>query len=465
MDEVRIYDVTTHIGYGFPVDSLERALKWEPHALVAQGTSTDPGPYYLGSGESYTEVEGVKRDLRLIIKAAKDSGIPFICSVGGAGADTHVERVLRIVNEISKDLGMRLRVAVISGEVGKDWLKQKLVKGFKARRLVPISRFPEFLRVEDVDESVRIVAQMGPEPVMKALDLYFRGEVDGILTGRALDVGLIAAYPLKFGFPKGLTYHMAKILECGALAAEPGSGGDGIFGILTKDYFLVRPPNPARRCTTTSVAAHSFYERDNPYMEKLPDGYLDVTTAKYIQYDERTVMVLGSRFVPQQYTVKLEGVKLIGYRTICVAGARDPIFISKLDIILEDVKNIVSNNLPHIPKDSYAVIFRVYGRDGVMGPYEVIRNPHPHEVGILIDVVAETQELANSICALVRSTLLHYGYEGRKTTAGNLAFPFSPSDIPVGPVYMFNIWHALELDDPLEPFKLRVVEFPNSDLR
>jgi hypothetical protein len=460
LDEVRVYVPTTQIGYGFPIESLEVALKWEPHVIAAQGTSTDVGPYYLGSGTSYTEAECVKRDLKLIIKASKDLNIPFICSVGGAGADVHVENVFKLIDGICRELSIKLRVAFISGEISKEWLKKKLLSGSRARRLVPIERLSEYLRVEDVDESVRIVAQMGPEPIIKALDLYFKGEVDGVVTGRALDVGVVAAYPLKFGFPKNLVYHMSKVIECGALAAEPGSSSDGIFGIITKDYFLVRPPNPRRRCTVISIAAHSFYERDNPYMEKLPEGYLDITTAIYTQYDERTVMVRGSRFIPQPYTIKLEGVRLVGFRTISIAGSRDPNFISNLPKILEEVTEVVKDRLKHIPEDYYVINFRIYGINGVMGIHEPVKNPQPHEVGIIIDVVAKTQEIANSVCALTRATLLHHGFEGRKTTAGNIAFPFSPSDFPVGPVYEFNIWHTLGLEDPTEPFNIKVIEFP-----
>jgi len=461
MDEVRVYSATTHIGYGFPLESLEIAMKWEPHVIAAQGTSTDPGPYYLGSGESYTDFKNIRRDLKILLKTAKSSGVPFIFSVGGAGSDIHVDKVFREVDDISRELGIKLRIVFISGEIDKDWLKRKIAKGFKAKKLVDIERLSEYLTEKDIDESIRIVAQMGSEPIMKALDYVLKGEADGIITGRALDVALFAAYPLKFGFPKNLAYHMAKVLECGALAAVPSSGSDGLFGIIAKDYFLVRPPNPKRRCIVTSVAAHSFYERDNPFVEKLPDGYLNVGTAKYKQVDERTVMVTGTTFVPiQPYTIKLEGVKLIGYRTIVIAGARDPIFISKIDGILKTVVETVEDRLSHIPRSDYMINFRVYGINGVMGPSEPLKNVMPHEIGIIIDVVAKTPELSKSVAALARSTLLHQGFEGRKTTAGNLAFPFSPSDIYAGPVYEFNIWHALELDDPIEPFRMKIIDFP-----
>ena len=75
-----------------------------------------------------------------------------------------------------------------------------------------------------------------------------------------------------------------------------------------------------------------------------------------------------------------------------------------------------------------------------------------HEIGVVMEVVAVTQELANAICATARSTMLHYPYAGRKSTAGNLAFLYSPSDIPCGPVYKFSIYHLVEVEDPCELF-------------
>ncbi|MBT6288051.1 MAG: 3-methylaspartate ammonia-lyase, partial [Oceanospirillales bacterium] len=70
----------------------------------------------------------------------------------------------------------------------------------------------------------------------------------------------------------------------------------------------------------------------------------------------------------------------------------------------------------------------------------------------VIEVVAKTQALADTICSFARSTLLHIGYPGRQSTAGNLAFPYSPSDISHGLVYEFSVYHLLAVDDPLTPF-------------
>jgi hypothetical protein len=75
----------------------------------------------------------------------------------------------------------------------------------------------------------------------------------------------------------------------------------------------------------------------------------------------------------------------------------------------------------------------------------------------VIEAVSPTQENADSLVSVARSTLLHYGYPGRISTAGNLAFPFSPSDVRMGEVYEFSIYHLMDVDDPAA-FPLEVAE-------
>ena len=83
-----------------------------------------------------------------------------------------------------------------------------------------------------------------------------------------------------------------------------------------------------------------------------------------------------------------------------------------------------------------------------MGEREPFADQCPHEVGLVIEVVAKTQALADTVCSFARSTLLHFGYPGRQSTAGNLAFPYSPSDISHGVVYEFSVYHLMMIDDP-----------------
>ena len=109
-----------------------------------------------------------------------------------------------------------------------------------------------------------------------------------------------------------------------------------------------------------------------------------------------------------------------------------------------------------LPED-VQINFYHYGKDAVMGPLE----PTPqagHEIGLMFEVIAPSQETANAVCASVRSTYLHYGYPGRKSTAGNLAFPFAPSDISFGPVYEFSVYHLMRVDDPCRHFPVTLKE-------
>ena len=93
-----------------------------------------------------------------------------------------------------------------------------------------------------------------------------------------------------------------------------------------------------------------------------------------------------------------------------------------------------------------------------MGGLEPLKNTTAHELGIVIEVLADTQEQANTVCSLTRSTLLHYGYPGRVATAGNLAFPFSPSDVQAGTVYEFALYHLMPIaPNTAFPFRMEQV--------
>jgi hypothetical protein len=122
------------------------------------------------------------------------------------------------------------------------------------------------------------------------------------------------------------------------------------------------------------------------------------------------------------------------------------------------VKDRIADNFRD--KDiKYNLNFIIYGRDGVMGKLEPLRSSsQSHEFGIVIEAVADTQEMASTICATARSTMLHYGYEGRRATAGNLAFPYSPSDFKAGEVYEFSVYHLLMVDDPVGAFTIEYFE-------
>ena len=85
-EEFRILSATAILGYGFPLASFEEGMRREPHVIAVDAGSTDPGPFYLGAGVSFTDRDAVKRDLEIMIKAGVERGIPVcIGSAGGSG--------------------------------------------------------------------------------------------------------------------------------------------------------------------------------------------------------------------------------------------------------------------------------------------------------------------------------------------------------------------------------------------
>ncbi|WP_343337104.1 hypothetical protein TPELB_22090 [Terrisporobacter petrolearius] len=446
-EEFKILSSTAILGYGFPEESFIEGMKRKPHVIAVDAGSTDPGPYYLGAGESFTDRDAVKRDLEIMIKSGLSNEIPVIIgTAGGSGGEVHLNWCKEIIYEIAKENNYKFKLALIHSEISKDKVKEAL----KNNKVSPLGPVPQLNEV-DIEQTTRIVGQMGVEPFIDALN----EGADIILAGRTYDPSVFAAPAIKAGYDKGLALHLGKILECAAICATPGSGSDCMFGYLGEDYFRLEPLNPIRKCTTVSVAAHTLYEKTNPYILPGPGGHLDLTECKFIQDSENIVKVSGSKFIESpKYTVKLEGAKLIGYRTVSIAGARDPIMIEKIDEIIEGVKERVEDNFKSKQWEYYLNI-SIYGKNGVMGNIE----PNPstknsHEIGVVIEAVAKDQKKADTICAFARSSMLHFGYENRKATAGNLAFPYSPSDFHAGKVYNFSVYHLMEVDNGCDLFTI-----------
>ncbi len=453
MDECRILSPLGMLGYGFPAESFQAGLARRPHVIGADAGSTDGGPHKLGAGVGIVSRAATKKDLGVMLRGGLEVEAPVIVgSAGGSGAAVHLAWTRAILEELIREGGDRRRVAYIHAELDKEFLKDELAAG----RIEPLRGVPP-LTDKAIDSATRIVAQMGAEPIIRALE----AGAHVVVAGRAYDPACFAAYPLWKGFPAGPAWHLGKILECGALCAEPGAPGDAMFGRLRGDGFVVEPLNPARRCTEVSVAAHTLYEKSHPYLLPGPGGTTDLSACTFRQVNDRAVEVRGSRFLPSPaYTVKLEGAELAGYRTIVVAGIRDPVMVAELGSTEQAVVEITRTYFDWIPPDEYQILFHHYGINGVMGASEPLLGVRvPHEVGLVLEVAAPTQEMADAVCAFARATLLHYGYPGRQATAGNLAFPFAPSDVPLGPVYRFNVYHLLQVDDPNALFPLEMVEY------
>lgn len=446
-DYIKILSPCGILGYGFPTESFNNGLAMKPDAIVVDAGSTDAGPHKLGAKTAIVSKTACKKDLQRIIIAGCKLNIPvLIGSAGGSGGSSHVNWTHNIIDEILKEQNLNPRQATIWADIPNEAVKKALAQG----RITPLGSNVSQLTDSIIDQTTGIVAQMGIEPILETLEKGFQL----IICGRAYDPAPFAAVGVFNGFDKALSYHLGKILECGALCCEPGTTKDCIIGELHKDYFDVYPTSQERKCNPTSIAAHTFYEKEHPYILHGPGIIQNLENCSFEAITENRVRVRGSRIqATEPYQIKLEGARLKAFRTFVFAGVRDPLLIRQIEDVQTEVKKSVAKQYEEINPDSYCINFYNYGINGVMGDLEPTPIPG-HEVGVLFEVLADNQETAAAICASCRSTFLHFGYKGRKSTAGNLAFPFAPSDINFGAVYEFSVYHLMDVSNPTEFFKV-----------
>ena len=453
MQPLRMMATTGMLGYGYTEEAFRRGVAQGLDFIAADGGSMDPGPHYLGEGIPFVSRQAMKRDISLMLEAAIDQGIPMLIgSCGGGGSEPQLALVRELVEEIAIEKDLHFKMAIIHSEQSRESLKARRADG-KIESLGPIAELTD----DVIDASHRIVGMMGVEPFQQAL----RDGAQVVLAGRATDASIFSAIPLMRGYDPGLCWHLSKIIECAGQVVTPRTGQDCVLGTIHDDHFLVEPGHPHKICTRMKIAAHTLYENPSPYHLEEPDGTLVTTHAQYEQISERVVKVSGSRFEPtNRYTVKLEGVKQSGYRTVFMAGVRDPILISVIDEFIAACHTRVAGEAASlgIAPDDYRLNIRVYGKNATMGPREPLADRVGHEVGLLVDTLADDPETSKAVLAKARYALLHTDFPGRKCISGNLAIPFSPSDMPVGMTYEFSVWHRMEIKDPLEPFPIEMIE-------
>ncbi|MDB5811173.1 MAG: hypothetical protein JWN94_3295 [Betaproteobacteria bacterium] len=450
MNEIRILSATGILGSGFREETLKHAMTLKPDFIGADSGSTDPGPYYLGSSDANFSDKANKRDLRLMILAARAAKIPvMVGSACTAGNDEQLARLVGIVREIAREEKLSFKLAAIHSEQDKAYLKRKLKEG----KITPLANAPKFDEAV-IDRSVHIVGMCGIEPYIEAL----QNGADVIIAGRSSDTSIYSAMPVMKGFNPATVWHAAKILECGAACVVQRKYPDCLFVRLTNDHFIVEPPNPEYRCDPASVASHNLYENATPYELIEPSGVLNTFSAKYEALSDRAVKVSGSTFkTSERYTIKLEGAELAGYQSIIVGSVRDPIILRQLDSWLAGMEKAIRDRLIAVfgadIESKYEFQIRVFGRDATMGPLESERTIG-HEVGLLFQTTADTQDLATAIMKSVSHMAVHYPVPEWTGLITSIAFPYSPAEITRGASYRFNMNHVVEPASPLEMFKI-----------
>jgi hypothetical protein len=296
------------LGYGFPRESLQKALVGRVDAVISNAGWMHSGLYRPGSGGRYFERNAIKNDFRKMVEAAERIEGPMILgSCGMAGGERNLDWMLEVAREVFEELDVHdTKVAVIRSELDPAIVIDEL----RAGALRPVG---EELTLDEASlRESTIVGQMGIHPLISALN----SNAKYIFAGRSCDVAIFAADMLRHGIAPGLAYHVGHVLVRGALACDPGSLSDGLVAELYDDGSAVFiAPDENRRCIPYSIAAHSLYGQAHPQLQFYPEGVLAMATTEYFAVDTRTAGIRKSRFYrvgkPWPLSIKLEGARRV----------------------------------------------------------------------------------------------------------------------------------------------------------
>jgi hypothetical protein len=448
MRSLRIICPNGHLGFApLRTESFRIGVAARPDCIAADSGSDDVGPVPLGTDTSTSPLAWQTQDLEHMLLASRQLGVPMIIgSAGDTGSNSRVDLYVKIIKDLAaKHALKRFKLGYFYSEVDKERLRQRMrggetVEGLDAHRT---------LTEAELDCTERIVAMAGVHPFIGLI----RQGADVIIGGRSSDSCIFAAPAIHHGFPEAQAYYLGKVLECASFCAEPYGGKETVLGEVSEEDVQVTAMHPAQRCTVASVAGHAMYERSNPYFEHVAGGTLDMSHCRYEQVSEKTTRITGARFQPAaEFRVKLEGAGKIGERYVGLVGIRDPYTIAHVDEVIGWARQQARERFG---ETGYELHYIVYGRDGVMGALEPLRNRPAHELCILVQGVAPTAAMAEEVCMIGTRQMFYARLPEVKGSAGSVAFALDEV-LRASPAYRWTLNHTLRCDSPLELFPTRM---------
>lgn len=451
-EPVRIYVPVGSLGVGIVPEDVKYAMARKPHAMAMDAGSTDSGAAYLAKGVSKNNRKAVKADLKLLMAAQHESGIPILIGTAGqAGGDLNVDWTKDIVLEVARENGYSPKVACIYSEQSRELVKRKLAEG-RITNLPPKGDLDE----DTIDRCLHIVALMGPEPYFEALD----AGADIIIGGRTSDPAVIGAFALWKGAPPAPAWHAGKVSECGGQATTAANGQRGVIFEIHADGFVIEAAGADFRTTAFSIAEHALYENKDPFALVEPGGVLNLTHSRYDQISETQVKVTGTTWEPRPYTMKLEGASGDLFQTVMFIAIADPDVLAEPQFFHDRMHAILTKralSATDAEAGDFELSLRMYGWNGVNGIPPPEGTPPPREIGMMCVVTAKTQELASEIAKACGPYFFHMPIrDGIELPSYGMLF--SPNEMDRGPVYQFELNHVVSVDDPLDLVRIEFTD-------
>lgn len=435
-----------HLGFApLKEESFKIGVKAGPDIIAADSGSDDIGPVPLGSDTCASPKSWQEHDLEVMLLAARKKNIPMLIgSAGDTGSNSRVDMYVEIIQEISKKHNLpTFKIGWFYSEVSQQYIKNKIQSGSVVEGLD--DRAP--LDIETLEQTERVVAMAGVHPFLALLE----EGCDVIIGGRCSDSAIFAAPALFHGFPEAQSYYLGKVLECASFCAEPYGAKETVLGEISQHDVSVTAMNPEQSCTVASVAGHAMYERANPFHEYVAGGMLDMTNCHYVQKNKKTTTVTGMSFEKaQEFRVKLEGSGKIGERYVGMAGVRDPYTIKNIDKVIQWARDQV---VEKFGPDGWELYYNVFGRNGIMGDMEPLKDYPSHELMIVVQGVAPTKEMAEEVAMTGTRQLFYARLPEVKGTAGGVSFVFDEV-MAASPAHTWTVNHTMAVDDPMELFPI-----------
>ena len=165
------------------------------------------------------------------------------------------------------------------------------------------------------------------------------------------------------------------------------------------------------------------------------------------------------------YTVLMEGARREGFRAVSLLGVREPALLAQARTWADAAEAQVAaapRFAAGFAEGRLKVATRIFGLDAVLGPLEPNTTVTGHEAGVLVDVVADTEELAKEAAYYAFIRLFIGPYPGRKRRRATRRRRSCRSSSRCRRSSPSRSTTCCPLADPLEPFALSVGAFPRA---
>lgn len=310
-------------GQGFYGDSLLPVLdvaRYGDVKYISFDTLAELTLAILEKGRRKDPTAGYTRDvvpmMRNLLPIAKERGIRLITNAGGINP----RGAARAVADVARELGLRLKVACVTGDDIYDRLDELAAQG------VTFADRETGQALGDIRDRVLFASvYLGAQVVADALATG----ADVVITGRTTDTAQFLG-PLihEFGWARDDWDRLAQGIVLGHLMECSGQVSGGNYQVGWEDipdlhrigfpvaevsedgsFVLTKPPGTGGRVDLKSVKEQFLYEIHDPTTYITPDVICDLTTTRIEQVGENRVRVSGTKGRPAPPTLKA----LLGY--------------------------------------------------------------------------------------------------------------------------------------------------------